>query len=130
MSQYGSYEMEGQEKIYRKDGSVSTIPYGKTLKEGLEDFFGDCYCGIRMEEGVVFHLINGKTIRVNVMDIAGVYPYDEYIGFSLEYEEEVRRDFDNEFLGYRMVRKDFMIPYDKILYIAILPHNPKTYRMG
>ena len=130
MVQYGSYEMATQKKkMVHSDGIPFTIPFGENFEEALLDFFGDCYCGIRTEEGMIFHLEGDITIRVNVMDIRGVYPLKTYIGFELEVERE-KLDYNGHFLEKYYVPKNLIIPYNKIIYIEILPHNPDTYKMG
>lgn len=132
MVQYGAYEMGSKKKDMYQKGEVGvpvSIPFGTDFKSAFHDFFGDCYCGIRTEEGMIFHLEGDNRIRVNIMDIRGVYILESYIGFELEVER-TKEDGLGNYLETYYVPKNYMIPYDKIIYIEILPYNPKTYKMG
>lgn len=110
MSQYGGFSWD--DTVPNKL-DIDGIPSQEKWKDVLLTFLGECWCVARVNEGVIFHLKDGSSVRVDIMKLTRIVDGDDFISFSFE---------EN--------KNDLIIPYKSILYFEFLPYNSDTIKLG
>lgn len=113
-----------------KETFIGVIPICSTIKEIIHDLFFEYEENHRDVQTIVFHLKCGKSISVVMDDLAEAFILEECVGFYIIETEFHDIDIDHNIFEPQDLeyKKSYVIPYENISYISIIPHNPDVPR--